>query len=384
MGRKNIIFIVALVAMVLGYTYYEANRPRPVDWTESFSREDKIPYGTYIAYRSLPHLFPGASVTTVRKPLAEHLQEYDDELTTYVCIASNFVPDDIETEMLLDFVGQGNDFFIVASRYSRDFLSELKLKWRPEFSDSSVRHTLSYSEDVKYQFKKTWYDYFELEEGFEGRVLGRAGIAQRPDFVRIDRGNGRIYLNLNPLAFTNYFLLDSLNGDYYNKVLSYLPVGRNVVWDDYPALGRKDNSSPFRVILKQPALRQAFYLLLFGALLYLLFCSRREQRPIPVIRPPQNKTLEFVAAVSSLFYKQKDHKAIATRRIRVFLEDVRHRYRITTEGLDARFIHMLSSRSGVEEGKVAYLVEKMVAVERTRAVSAEQLRQMVKLMELFK
>lgn len=385
MERKNITFIVALIVMVLGYTYYEANRTRPVDWTESFSREDKIPYGTYIAYRSLPHLFPGASVTTVRKPLFEQLQECEKgDLIAYVCIASDFMPDNIETEMLFDFVERGNYLFIAASRYSNNLLSGLKLKWKPEFSDPSVRHTLIYLEDVTYQFDKTQYDYFELKDGFSGKVLGRAGEEEQPDFVMIERGQGRIYLNLNPLAFTNYFLLDSLNGDYYSKVLSCLPVGRNVVWDDYPALGGINNSSFFRVILGQPALRQAFYLLLFGALLYLLFCSRREQRLIPVIRPPQNKTLEFVAAVSSLFYKQKDHKAIATRRIRVFLEDVRHRYQITTEGLDARFIHMLSLRSEVEEGKVAYLVEKIVAVERTQAVSAEQLRQMVKLMELFK
>ena len=38
----------------------------------------------------------------------------------------------------------------------------------------------------------------------------------------------------------------------------------------------------------------------------MLFRARREQRPIPVIHPPENKMLEFIATVSSLYYKQKE------------------------------------------------------------------------------
>lgn len=384
MRRRNILFIVVLVLLVLIYIYSEANRVRPVDWTESFSREDKIPYGAYIAYHSLPCLFPGAVVETVRKPLFEQLQADRKDTVSYISIGPHFAPDETEINMLFDFVEQGNNLFIAAEYCSNELLSQLNLEWKTEYSDTLVSHSFIYSEDTVYYFRTNKYNYLELKDDFAGKILGRVGKEQRPDFVMIERGQGRIYLNLNPLAFTNYFVLDGRNGEYYSRVLSCLPAGRNIVWDDYPTLGSARHSSPFRVILGETALRQALYLLTWGILLYLFFCSRREQRPIPQIRPPQNKTLEFIGAVSSLFYKQKDHKAIATRRIRVFLEDVRHRYKITTEVLDARFVHILSLRSGVDEGMVAYLAGKIVAIEKTEDVSEEQLKQMVKLMELFK
>ena len=82
-----------------------------------------------------------------------------------------------------------------------------------------------------------------------------------------------------------------------------------MIWDAYHTLGRQEAQTPLRVILQYPALKWALYLLLAGALCYVLFRARREQRPIPVIHPPENKMLEFIATVSSLYYKQKEHSA---------------------------------------------------------------------------
>ena len=71
MKIRNFVGIALLLILSLIYTWYEANRPRPVDWSETYSPKDKIPYGTYITYRSLPELFPDSKIRTSRLSIAE-------------------------------------------------------------------------------------------------------------------------------------------------------------------------------------------------------------------------------------------------------------------------------------------------------------------------
>ncbi len=67
--------------------------------------------------------------------------------------------------------------------------------------------------------------------------------------------------------------------------------------------------------------------------------------------------LEFIATVSSLYYKQKEHSAIALKLTDYFLGEVRTRYQLATDRLDEPFILGLSARSGVEEEDTRRLVQ---------------------------
>lgn len=238
-------------------------------------------------------------------------------------------------------------------------------------------------EDKGYPFRAT-HRYFELKESFDGEVLGYVDTIKNPNFIRMNYGEGVIYLHSNPMAFTNFFLLDSVNGDYYQKALSFLPPDANVVWDEYLKSGAEGQQTLFRVIFRYPALKWAYILLILGAILYVLFRTKREQRPIPEIRPLENRTLEFVSVVSSLYYKQRDHVAIANKRINSFLEEVRYNYKLRTEELDSSFIDLLSERSGVARGSVEGLIFLIIRIRKTEHVDEDQLRELVRYIELFK
>ena len=123
--------------------------------------------------------------------------------------------------------------------------------------------------------------------------------------------------------------------------------------------------------------------MLAGALCYVLFRARREQRPIPVIHTPENKMLEFIATVSSLYYKQKEHSAIALKLTDYFLGEVRTRYQLATDRLDEPFILGLSARSGVEEEDTRRLVQLITKIRTSRQVNETELRNLVQGTELF-
>lgn len=384
MKIKNFIGIALLLVLSLVYTWYEANRPQPVDWSETYSPKDKIPYGTYIVYRSLSELFPASKIRTSRLSVAEEFGN-DAEKTagTYIFVGLDYRIDALELKQLMQWVENGNNMFVAAEMIADTLLHTFSIEsvYNSKFADSK----LLFAPDHVYPFHKTSYSrYFSLPADFKGERLGIRINKDSTDFIRIPYGRGQVFLNLNPWAFTNHWVLDSICGDYYYKALSWLPdEGKTVIWDAYRTLGRQEVQTPLKVILQYPALKWALYLLLAGTLCYVLFRVRREQRPIPVIRPPENKMLGFIATVSSLYYKQKGHPAIALKLIDYFLGEVRTKYHLATDRLDEAFILGLSGRSGVDEEDTRKLILLIVKIKTTRQADEAELRKLVQGTELF-
>ena len=127
---------------------------------------------------------------------------------------------------------------------------------------------------------------------FAGEILGENEGDTVPHFIRVPYEKGQLLLNVKPVLFTNHAVLDSVRGDYYYKALSALPVNTEIIiWDAYRT--KPPMPTPLRVILKYPALKLALYLVLAGALLYVLFRIKREQRAVPVILPPKTECLSL-------------------------------------------------------------------------------------------
>jgi len=381
MKRCQNILIILFVIIAM-YSAYGVSRPQPVDWSRNFSIDKKSPYGTYILKDALPFLFPEGSVQVSRRSVRERLRVGDRHFPeTYFFVGMFFKIDPVNFDVLLEEVENGNTLFV-----SADFIPDTLISIAGLEKGKSVVRGKDYLrgfEDKGYAFLSN-HTCFRLGDSFNGEVLGYVDKEENPNFVRVPYGEGIIYLHASPVGFTNFYLLDSVTGDYYQKALSFLPPDENVVWDEYMKSGAGRQGTLFQVILRYPALKWAYILGVLGGLLYLLSRSKREQRPIPVIRPLENRTLEFVSVVSSLYYKQKDHIAIANKRINVFLEEIRYYYKIRTEELDEAFVDLLSERSGVKCESVTNLVNLIIRIRNTAHVDERQLRELVKYMELFK
>lgn len=385
MKYKSGIYIGLFIIVSLLYTWYAANRPEPLDWSERYSPQGKNPYDTYITYHNLSRFFPSSEVLTSRRPIVEELEGLEGEQgVNYIFINRWFPVSRVEWKALLRFVAEGNSLFATSEYFDSLFLAKFDLKMDSRYSGQKHRLLRPGFSGVEYDFNNRDASYFVLGEDFKGVALGILTREEYPDFVGVPYGKGYVFLNLNPRAFTNYYVLDSVQGDYSYKALSYLPDRSGlVVWDAYQTLGDGKSETPFRVLLKYPALRWAFYLLLLGGIMYAGFSMKREQRPVPVILPYENKMLDFVAAVSSLYYKNKDHYRIAEKRIDFFLERVRSRYKMRTDELNENFVTLLAEYSGVQQEKVRQLADMINEIRASRTVSEEKLRELVKAMERF-
>lgn len=397
---------------------------KEIDETISLNRKDKIPYGTYVAYNSLPHLFPGAAIhnNTFQPGMWDSVSAYDkDQL--FICICDHFNPDEYEMKRLIAFAESGNDVFLSARYYSAvaDRLlncstSAITRLYETGYSETKDSMSVMLNNPLFGKTKeftypgKSFQSYFSDTDTSLADVLGYDG-GFRPNFIRLHAGKGNFYVHTEPLAFSNYFILHKGNRDYFEKVMSVVKPGTNkIVWDEYfitkPSYEQNSSSSGsdddynfssdrkkkrdwFASLMGMKnseghrSFRAAMLTLLFLLLLFVLMMMRRTQRMIPVIKSPANESLDFVKTIGRLYYDKGDHKNLCKKMGTYFLEHVRSTYKLATGNLDETFIRNLLYKSGAAETVVREIVAFINYADEAPSISEEQLLRFYDVLELF-
>lgn len=374
-------------------------------------KSDKIPYGAYVAHKNLKSIFPQAEVYTDR-----HEPGYWDSLSYYekgqavIILTGRFAADEFEMKQLIRFAEKGNDVFIIAMEISatveRMLGCDARNFYRSSFfvaGDDPGKDTVTLflkdfanQKNIRYSYPgRAFNGYFNDVDTVTTTVLG-TDEAGRPNFIHLQTGEGNFYLNMAPVAFSNYFLLHNKNIGYYEKALSYInPDVKKIVWDEYYLNKRDDDQNDekkkgwFSVLMnlkneegKKP-FRAAFWLAILLLLLYVLMEMRRKQRYIPVITKPRNDSIDFVKTIGRLYYDKGDHRNLCLKMSSYFLEFVRNKYKLPTSRLDEEFILNLRYKSGVEEPVVRSIVSFIKYVEDAQAISQPEVNEFHELLEMF-
>lgn len=359
----------------------------------SFRKRDKIPYGTFVAYESLPLLFPGATVVTEKNEPGgwDSLSDFGDHQALLI-IAPSFNADEFEMKKLIHFVENGNDVFISTmhlSYYAEKFMKcdvyypggVSDILYMQDTGDSMTLSLTNPSlhKPQTYSYPGKSYDFwFYNIDSLTSTVLGY-NKEGKPDFIHLKAGKGNLFVHLAPMAFSNYFLLHKNNIAYYENALSYIsPLTTKLVWDEYFLQKRDkkpDEKKPgwFSVFLRYPALRWGLITALAALLLYVLMEMRRKQRPIPLISKPRNDSLDFVKTIGRLYYDKGDHKNLCRKMSAYFLEHVRNRYKLSTSRLDEEFVKSLHYKSGIDEKEISEIVSFIASLDQLNGVSDRQL-----------
>jgi hypothetical protein len=185
-------------------------------------------------------------------------------------------------------------------------------------------------------------------------------------------GKGNLYLCTLPLAYSNAYLLMDNNYQFAEQTLSYLPK-EPIEWTRYYHLGRQEIQSPLRFILTHEPLGWAYYLTIGSLLLFMIFEAKRRQRIIPVIKPLENTSLQFVSTIGNLYYQNGDHRNIVDKKVNFLLERIRSRFYMQTKDIDDNFIASLARKSGHPESEVRSLFSLIKTLQQKPQVTADEL-----------
>ncbi len=373
------------------------------DWSVSLDHERREPYGSALAYATLPQYFPEAR----REPLTkwfrytgvdEQMHGGVDSAALLVMLGLDYYVTAEEWLKVLKFAYYGNEVFLLASRLDNQVLRSLGLEkikggledypLRAANDGSGARNALRLLPDTTVSYGYTGrsiasyfrfgtrapVDSIQVEEdgspeslAFESRTIYASidtpaqilGLAKDgPDFIRYRVGSGHITLHAAPLVLSNYFLLQPGNRPYLDGVWQAFPANISVVyWNEF--FKRTTQESKLSVLLKYPAMRWALLIASLTLLLYVLFGMKRMQRVVPVLPPVENDSVSFVETVGRLYFNKGNHANLAEKMAQHFLDWVRTHYYLDTSQINEAFNRQLAAKSGKPETEVAALMNRI-------------------------
>lgn len=383
------------------------------NWQVTLKNEDKIPYGTYLACRSLQYYFPQADITKLSRwyrynSIVDSMQKHPKEPALLILVGLDFRISSYEWQRLQEFAEAGNEIMLFCSRLDDKIETKLKCSKRGygleeqrlnEFNNGKENiYALSLvANPVNYGYEgRSLQGYFTTrlaENDSDGTIMKMVqadikpdtlGFAhQKPDFIRYALGKGHISLHAAPLALSNYFLLQPGNRKYLDGVWQTLPAGiRHVYWNDY--FKRTNQNSDIDMLWQYPATRWAVIIAIITLLLYVFFESKRKQRIIPIVDAAENTSVSFVETVGRLYYNKRDHANLADKMVQHFLEWVRMHYYLNTNELNDIFIQQLKNKSGQPEEVVTRLTGIIHDIRlQTAVVNEPYLYELYNTIQLF-
>ena len=396
MDRRSKIALYVIGAVIVLMMVAEVTKPKAINWRDSYSAADKIPLGCYILFNEL-QTFSDGEVLTSERSIYEYLKDIEDSNTKNLILINNYLSfDDEESKALMDFVDAGNTVLMSGNYFYGNVLDSLNIAIERQYGNfykqaSNHRFTSPTLFKNSRLFKDVIENsHFSSIDTLNTTILGTITIENgdepdetHPNFVRVDFGEngGQFLLHANPFAFTNYHLMADKE-NYTATVLSYLPK-QQIIWDNNYKTGRKIITSPLRFILQNKALKWAFYISMFGLILFVIFRGKRTQRIIPIINKLENATVDFTKTIGELYYQHGDYSNIIEKKIEYFLEFVRRTYYLDTNQLNQNFIDKLSVKSTNTKEDTKALVDYLVYLKSKKYHSEQELIELNKKIEHF-
>jgi hypothetical protein len=403
-------YIVAAVLLLILFSSCTQNNRQLPSLEETYRHTDTQPFGSFIAYKGLKSEFADYWINIADEPFNDtwrNLQKDNDSTySLYFLITKNLVVSNEEGNAMVDFVKAGNDLFISADFIDHKLLDALNCsvnrkdeiihEVNGKMQNTSI--SISYGKDMNSRqygyFYFPFLNYFNSYDTTMTRVLGVNEIGL-PDYIVLFAGKGRLYLQLAPRAFSNYFLLTDNNYHYFEAATAYLRFEpQYVYWDEYYnsfSSTRDKNSfrngsdfSSFKVIKENPPLLWAFYIGLACVLLFIIFNIKRKQREIPVVKPLKNATVDFAATIGRLYLQQKNNRDVAEKIITYFYEYLRKKYFIQTDNFNKEFIDTVARKSGIGKNETTELFDCIQRIRSQEEVSDEDVLLLNQKVENFK
>ncbi|MCL6266463.1 DUF4350 domain-containing protein [Flagellimonas myxillae] len=394
-GRIYIVIGIFTMGLVLLLEY---NKPKKVNWFPSYVAHHKIPYGTYVLNDLLEQFYPNR-VQQIGRPPFEFLSSRDSLKGTYFFINQSVYFDEAELYSLLDWVQKGNTLFVASQGFDEVLLDTLQLEEQYLFSSDGISPTFHHrlvnpnldTESVTFDKNfnaRTFKKIDTLNTIIVGEVLNAVDSTETQskgiNVIQQSFGEGNIILSTFPEAFTNYFMLKDNYRNYTAGLLSYLPSQGSILMDNHYKEGKTYYTSPMYLFLNTKEFKWAYYLVLIGALFYIIFEGKRKQRAIPVVTPLKNQTLAFTRTIADMYFENGEQKQITSHKIAYFLDYIRSRLHLPTQQQDDTFLKNLALRSNNELDDVQALFKLINSLKDKPQISDTELEELNKKIEAFK
>lgn len=414
-------FTVGIVAFLLLMFAISYNLPKPYSWSPTFAHADEQPFGCAL-FDSLLSASVPSGYRLSQKTLYQLSVEDTLPPRGILVVGDRLSFSDLDVAALLRLAERGNKILLAAHDFSWELEDTLDFSCNSfSFPGSSFKRYVSSGgekDTIRWVGDSARYAprsfcayphfcniYFELSDSLSCDTLAEdvcvyadadtletlADTVAAADDCRLvfawkcHRGRGEVILASTPLAFTNYGVLDDDLSPYVFRLLSQLSPLPVVRLESSASRAAPFQGSPLRYILSNKALRWALYLAVAGILLFMLFTAKRKQRAIPVVREPENKSLEFVKLIGTLYYQRGDHADLVRKKFVCLCDVLRRKCQVDIEsgGNDEAAFERIAQKTGLDVEAVS---KRIRGIRNTLghgkgALSPEQMKTLIDQMD---
>ncbi len=352
MLKKRISWIIAIYVIFI--VLVALITPRTIDWSDNFSAKSTKPFGSKVLFSELHQLFSDYEIADHSFYTINH-QSRDGN---YILVTDALHLSEEEIDSLLKWVELGNNVFLSALDFPPKLLDTLNLASGNAFFQFG--EFLENKSQVYIQSDDANQKSYIFDREFDGHYLynrydsliqstSLSWLQNESDtfdlLMEHQFGYGFIYLHTLPRAFGNYYMLKDNNAAYSSKLLSFLP-DQFTYWDEYYKPKSNQYESQFKVFTSQAPFKWALYLGLALIAMYIVFKLKRNQRIIPILKPPENRTLEFTKTIGDLYFSTNDGRDLSTKMEKHFKEYIKEKFFIYNFTGSTKDVEKLSNKSG--------------------------------------
>lgn len=316
-----VVFTCAILISVLVWFLIPSNNAHSKnlnsDWDSSFKSTSTAPYNI--------QFFEEILKSHVQDSVY-HFKSWDEyrnakslDSATYFFIGDNFAPLSKQFDSLLRLVDSGSVMYLsfhqISSSIYNYFYQKNALNWdynRTFFvslGDTTLPFYQSYQNDTLFH---DWYA-FEPSNILDSTYNTYMRALKNPMAYYIPSNKGRIHFHAAPELFQNVQVIQNNGFQHTKLILTYIPKNKPVVFMDFAHYSvpnynentdgdkNQQDQSLIQYILKIPAFRIAFILLILLMLVFILFRTKRREVILEGYTKSKNSSKPYVETLSSIY-----------------------------------------------------------------------------------
>ncbi len=406
--------IIAFMVLVIWlFTGGEQERPNSdqrerfvsANWTKRFQLYDRNPLGLYL-FTTLTQTHISLKHRLVEIPdwvAFDSLVNDNPERRTYMFVGNNFGLQNAEIDTLLAHVYDGSDLFLSFNDLTENLYERLL---------DGITFEFDYAPSINVftdQHKYTMLNLFQTDTvACEWRAFGsispsipyqtRSSFMEMPNFIKIELGDGNVFLHSTPTAFYNYQIKRLHGYRYAEYVLNEFPNNRDVYLlelgrltdnygnfdvDEQDGPGEKEDDSYLRLIFENPPLLIALLLSILGLILFVIFRSKRTRPIVPFIARKKDMTLAFAETITSIYFAKRNPYGLLQVQRKNFYATVNKHFFVDLQRREGdRALQILAEKSNRRFEEIRDLLARLETKEAS-SVSDQYVTEMQKRLHAF-
>lgn len=370
------------------------------DWNKKFDFQSKDPKGLYLFFSLIKFKNPKRPIYDINSPYKFDSLLRLENNATFIFIGDSIGLLDKELKQLLDKSAKGSSILFSSNELGSNITDTLFSFYRTGFHFNEYakyrfdgKNAIFYGRIQNDTIPIEWNGYKELVPNF-GQLDELVRYQRLSTLVRMRLSKSDIFFQSNPEPFTNYQLKHKDGFEHANFVIDQLPKDAPIYFvsmaqvhfnseddasDDEGAVAEQNL---LELILSNRILLNTMVIVLCGAILFVVFRSKRRRAIIPIIQKQQGVTKTFVETIASIFLnKQNPYSVLQIQRKNFYDTIMRYYYVDLQRNNELGSLNLLAEKTGYPLEKIQKLLKELRY--ENQAIGNDYIQQISKLQHDF-